>query len=202
MNSKKEFSAGIRIYHWLNAITVILILLTVFTRKNWLEKFKIRDLILDFTQKHTIEITEDTAMELAKLVRNEIWHFHYYLGIFLSALLVARIVMLFFPSGRRFFIEGLTIFKQKRAKRASVKFIYIIVYIALVVTAITGLSMYFHNEFGISESGYEALEALHVGIVTLIIYFVPLHLIGVILGELGNDKDIVSGMINGGKENK
>lgn len=197
---KNEYSIGIRIFHWLNATTIILILFTIFTRKNWLEKFKIRDLILDFANKHQIEISPDSALSLAKIIRNEIWDFHYYLGIFLAFLIIYRIILLAWPDGRRIFKEGFTIFSSKRAKRANIKFMYFVIYLALIIAITTGLMMYFKTELNLTDETDKAMEALHVGIVTLIIYFVPVHILGVLISEFGNERGIISRMINGGKD--
>lgn len=197
--NSKEYSAGLRIYHWLNALTVLFILFTVFTRTNWLEKYKVRDMILNFADKNSINISPDLAYQMAKIIRNEIWNYHYYLGIFLAILLVYRFLLLLFPGGRKTFKTGFSIFKTQQEKKAGIKFLYIIIYITLTIAVTTGLLMYFKKELGVSEQFSEALEAIHMGIVRIIIYFVPIHLIGVILGELGNDKGIISKMINGGK---
>jgi Ni/Fe-hydrogenase 1 B-type cytochrome subunit len=117
MNKEKtDYTLFLRLYHWLNAVVVILILFTVFARKNWLEKFKIRDIILDFAQKYDIPITKESAYELAKIVRNEIWDYHYTLGIMLSILLLYRVVVFFLPGGNQVLKDGLSIFKAKKSK--------------------------------------------------------------------------------------
>lgn len=201
MASHKEYSVAIRIYHWLNALIISGIILTVFSRSKWLEKFKIRDLILSFADKNDIPISKDMASQMAKMVRNQIWDFHYTLGIILAILLIMRIILLFFPDGRRIFKEGFTVFGKVKAKRASIKFLYIIVYLTLIVAAITGLLILYYKQVGLTHDFKESLQSIHSGLVIIIIYFVPLHLIGVIMGELGNDKGIVSKMINGGEKN-
>ncbi len=196
------YSVALRIFHWLNAATIFFILLTVFTRKEWLEKFKIRDLILDFAQRNDLIISSEQAYQLAKLVRNEIWNFHYTLGIFLAILFIYRLVLIFTKDGKRVFKEGFSVFKSSKANKSGIKIIYIIFYIALFFSILSGLLMHFDDFFGISAQTKKAMEALHVGIVTIIIYFVPLHIIGVVMAELGNEKGIVSKMISGDKENK
>jgi len=202
MSSPKAstYSIALRIYHWANALTVILILFTVFVRKNWLEKFKIRELILSFAEKHNFNIDDQSALLLAKSIRNEIWDYHYTLGIILALLLLYRVVLLFFADGSRVFKEGFSVFKNKKAHQAGIKFLYIVIYIAIFLAIMTGLIMLYGDKMGINGDFIEGMKALHMGIVTLIIYFVPLHLIGLIMAELGNDKGIVSRMINGGKD--
>jgi Ni/Fe-hydrogenase 1 B-type cytochrome subunit len=79
---------------------------------------------------------------------------------------------------------------------------YLVFYLALIGASITGLMMFFDTELGISSDMHKGIEALHLGIVTLIIYFVPLHLIGVVMAELGNEPGIISKMINGGGKKK
>ncbi|MBN2746357.1 MAG: cytochrome b/b6 domain-containing protein [Bacteroidales bacterium] len=201
-SQKATYSIALRIFHWLNATTILFILLTVFTRKEWLEKFKIRDIILDFANRNDLIISTEQAYQLAKLIRNEIWNFHYTLGIFLAILFLYRLILLLTNDGRRVFKEGFSVFRKSKSSKSGIKFMYIVFYIALLISIVTGLMMYFNDFFGITKETKNALEALHVGIVTIVIYFVPLHLIGVVLAELGNEKGIVSKMINGGKENK
>lgn len=198
----KEYSLGIRLYHWLNALTIMGIVLTIFTRKEWLEKFKVRDIIIEFAQKHAIVISHEDALKLAKMIRNEIWDFHYYLGIFLAILIVFRLVLAFTPSGRRIFTEGFSVFKKEKAKRAGIKLLYTVVYIVLLILIVTGLGMYFYQELGFTKEFKHALEGVHVGFVSIIIYFIPLHLVGVILAEIKDEPGLISRMIHGNKDSK
>jgi len=59
--------------------------------------------------------------------------------------------------------------------------------------------MYFYKDLGWTRDSKELLESIHVAVMNIIIYFIPFHIIGVVLAENEDDKGITSDMINGGK---
>lgn len=195
----KEHSLALRIFHWLNALVVFFIILTIVVRENLLEKIHVRNIILKYSDQIGKTFTPDEAEKLAKIIRNEIWNLHYYLGIGLAILLLFRIVLLFTADGRKIFVDAFTVFKKQKAKRAGVKMIYVVFYSALMVMVVTGLLMYFHENLGISDDGKHSLESFHEGFVAFVTYFIPIHIIGVLIAEFSDEAGIVSTMINGKK---
>lgn len=106
--------------------------------------------------------------------------------------------------------KAFTIFREKRGhlnsrekyevQKAGAKASYIGFALALVGIILTGLSMHFGAQLGLEESRH-ALKELHELCNILIIVFIVAHILGVVHAECTYEPNIVSDMINGGKEN-
>jgi len=79
------------------------------------------------------------------------------------------------------------------------KGLYLIFYILLIITALTGLSMTFDQELGMSKVTSHSIKDFHGFCMYLILTFIVVHIVGVLLAERKESKGIVSDMINGGK---
>lgn len=66
---------------------------------------------------------------------------------------------------------------------------------------ITGLSIAFDNELGLTKSFSHSLKEVHGFCMYLILGFIVLHLGGVFMAERKDKKGIVSDMIGGGNLN-
>jgi cytochrome b len=80
-----------------------------------------------------------------------------------------------------------------------VKIGYSLFYLLLLAMASTGMLIAFGADLGISGPVRHTIKEVHGFFQYLIYAFVALHLLGVILADIGKAKGIVSGMINGGK---
>lgn len=122
------------------------------------------------------------------------WALHIYAGYLLFALYVIRLAVMRIegPVFSNPFSSNIT--QKERLKSA----IYLIFYICLGLSLLTGA--YIELAGKIYPGIYEVMKGIHVQSLYYSLGFIFLHLMGLILAEMGNDKGIISRMIHGGRE--
>ena len=186
---RKKRSLPIRIWHWANAIIIIGLLLTVLLRKTILSVRTNGNLFKTNLETAGVTVTTDQSRALARILKDKLWDWHEYMGYVLAALVIVRIVAIFF--------------EKKEITPSSLHFklvywSYKIFYLALGIMVFTGLALSFDEELKLSKPIIEILSGTHENLMWLILAFVVAHLFGVIKAEQGEDKGLVSDMINGG----
>lgn len=189
---KKEQTLGIRIWHWLNSATIFLLFLTVFLRKVFFGK-ESKSIILSKSQELGAFLTEPQAREIARAVRNNMWQWHPIIGFIAISLLVFRIILYF--KNKKYSLNN----SDKPLIYKIVKNIHKLFYILLGVMGLTGSILYWKESLHISEGLAHNIQEVHETLLWFFVLFVITHILGVIKGELSEDKGIVSDMINGGK---
>ncbi len=190
----KKYSGSFRIWHWANAIVIMGLIGTVLLRKSFLSYKTNAQIILDKLSAMDVTITLDQAKDVAKAIRAPMWEWHIYLGYALAFLVVYRIVLFFTQSGKQSFQ-----FKELDLHHKAVSAGYIVIYAALFFMALSGLVVHFYQELGLLKETAENIKDLHEDIYQVVLYFVPLHIIGVIVADIRDEKGIISNMINSGK---
>ena len=188
-----------RVYHWLNSLVVTLILITVVLRKTVLDKYLVNGKIQAFLADLGIELDKDVTMKLAKMVRSEMWEWHYIFGFVLAGLIFIRIVLFFTKSGKSIIKEAFSFLTKEKKDNYWIKLLYLAVYLSIFMISVSGVLMYFYKDLGWSHDTKEILESIHVAVMNIIIYFIPMHIIGIILAENEDQPGVTSDMINGGK---
>ena len=122
------------------------------------------------------------------------WEWHIILGYALTALLLWRIILFFTQSGKQNYQN----LKAESFHKKMVKVGYIGIYAILAFMAISGLVIHFYEELGLLKDTAHDIKEVHELVFNAILIFVPLHIIGVIIAENRDEKDIISDMINGG----
>lgn len=186
-----KYSTSFRIWHWLNAIVILGILFTVFLRETFLSWKSNSELIMSKLAEIDIIITAEQAKVIAKAIRAGMWEWHIILGYALVALVLFRIFLYFTQSSKKQDFSSLDTHKK------AVQISYYLVYGAIFFMGISGLSMYFHEYIGISEDNAHIIKEIHELVFYVILFFVPLHIIGVFVAENKDEAGIVSTMING-----
>ena len=189
-----------RVYHWLNSLVVTLILITVVLRKTVLDKYLVNGNIQSFLTDKGIEIDKDVTMKLAKIIRSEMWEWHYIFGFVLAFLIVVRIILFFTKSGKLVIKDAFSFLTKNKKDNYWIKLLYLAVYLSIFIISVTGLLMYFYKDLGWTHDTKETLESIHVAVMNIIIYFIPLHIIGIVLAENEDEPGVTSDMINGGGE--
>ena len=93
----RNYSKVYRILHWLIAFTFLLLLLTIFLRKTWMEKNHVAGIIQAFLADNGYAaLSEDDAIVLAKKIRKPMWNWHIYFGYVLTGLYCIRLAVPFF----------------------------------------------------------------------------------------------------------
>jgi cytochrome b len=84
--------------------------------------------------------------------------------------------------------------KQLNVKEKFQGWVYIIFYVCVITSLITGLII----ELG-PKNLKESMEEIHVLSIYYLVLYIIIHLGGVLLAEFTNQKGIISGMIGGNK---
>ena len=188
---KTYYSKIYRILHWAIAFTFILLLITIFLRLTWMNKNNVAAIIQDFLKDTDQTLSQDQLIDLAKKIRKPMWIWHIYLGYILTGLFSLRFMLPFFGQMKfqNPFAKNLTI------KEKFQKWVYIVFYICVAISLITGLII----EFG-SENLKETMEEIHVLSIYYLIGFIVIHIGGVLIAEFTNQKGIISRIVSGSKK--
>ncbi len=187
---KTEYSAVYRIIHWAIAFSFMLLLITIFLRLTWLNKYNVAAIIQDYLGGTDQSLSQDQLIAVAKKIRQPMWNWHIYIGYILVGLFSVRFLLPIFGH-MKFqtpFHKGLT------AKVKIQRWAYLIFYIFVIISLATGLMI----EWGPKELK-KPMEQIHVLGIYYLIAFIVIHLTGVLIAEFTNKKGIISRIISGTK---
>ena len=191
-----KYSASFRLWHWLNAIVVLGLLGTVFLRKTFLSWRTNSEILMGKLSEFGTEITAEQAKILAKAVRAGMWEWHIILGYALSFLVLYRIYLYFTNAKNKESFSSLSLHKK------GVEVLYYLFYTTLFFMAVSGLVLTFHNELDLSKELRHDIKEIHELVFNGILAFAVLHIVGVIVAELRDEKGIISNMISGSEIKK
>lgn len=209
MYSFKKFQPlSLRLWHWLNMLAIFGLLATVLIRKTFLS-WRTNSVVIQekLSQAGTV-ITPELAKDIAVAIRNPLWDWHIYLGYALAALLITRLLVFLFVEKK-----GLEIKPIKNLLRMSqvpalekrsalhfnlVKTGYIIFYLATSMMVMSGLFLTFKAELNLAKDLAGSVKEVHELMMWFFVVFAIGHIIGVVFAENGNDKGLISDMVNGG----
>ena len=188
-----KYSKIYRVIHWAIAISFILLLITIFLRLTWMNKYNMAAIIQDYLNGTEQTLSQDQLIALAKKIRQPMWDWHIYIGYVLTGLFAIRFSLPFF--GQMKLQNPLT--KNLSIKERFQKWTYIIFYCCVVVSLVTGIII----EVGPKEFK-KPMEAIHVLGIYYLISFIVIHLAGVLVAEFTNQKGIISRIVSGSKAKK
>lgn len=148
-----------------------------------MNKYNMAEIIQNYLTNEGISLTDDQTIVLAKDIRRPMWNWHLYLGYVLTGLFSIRFLLPFF--GKMKFQNPLA--KGLTTKLRIQKWTYIIFYIGITISLITGLIM----EFG-SEDIAKLVEKTHELALYYLIPFILIHISGVLRAEFTYQKGIIS----------
>jgi cytochrome b561 len=189
----KKYSNLYRLVHWAISIAFLLLLITIFLRLTWLNKYSVAAIIETYLSDTDFTLTQDQLISLAKKIRQPMWDWHIYLGYVLTGLFSIRFILPLF---------GKMKFQNPFANNLSIKekfqkWTYIFFYICVVVSLVTGLII----EFG-PKAFKKSMEEIHELGVYYLVGFIVLHWSGVLIAEFTDQKGIVSRIVSGSKKEK
>lgn len=187
---KTRYSKIYRIIHWAIAVSFLLLLITIFLRLTWMNKNNVAAIIQDYLGGTDQVLSQEQLIALAKKIRQPMWKWHIYIGYVLTGLFSLRFIFPFF--GRMKFQNPFG--KNLSIKEKFQKWTYIIFYLCVVISLITGLII----EFGPKELK-SPMEELHVLGIYYLIGFIVFHLTGVFTAEFTDQKGIISRIVSGSK---
>jgi Ni,Fe-hydrogenase I cytochrome b subunit len=207
----ERHSALIRIWHWLTFLFVTSLVITVLLASTVLNPRENVPVVQNVLKSKGITADNNQTFAVTHLYDDKMWDLHKLLGYGLAFLFMSRVVIEFMQSEEEknparikkalfaFLQSGKPEEKKELRHYLIVKYSYMLFYGILLVMVITGLTIAFGGDFGLSGPTRHNIKEIH-GFVQYFIYaFVIFHLAGIILADLGKAKGIVSGMINGGK---
>lgn len=179
--------------HWSIAICMLLLMVTVFLRLTWLNKYNVSEILLQYTQSHALELSEEESIQLAKKIRQPMWEWHIYLGYVLSGLYIIRFILS--VTGYMKFPNPLKTELSKWQKGQL--WTYVIFYICMGISLITGLII----KFGPKEWKSQT-ESIHELSLYYVIAYIVIHMTGIFSAEFSDQKGIISGIISGNPKSK
>jgi len=202
-------SSIIRIWHWLTFLLISLSIVTVILNSTVLNPRNNEGAVRDQLKEQNITINERQAFFLAHHFDDQLWDLHKFLGIGISILVLLRIIAeLLVPAGEKIksrLTHAIKLSRDEAGKKEDarhyviVKATYSIFYLVILIMAVTGISMAFGRELGISGPLHHTIKEFHGALQWVVYLFLIFHTGGVILADLGKAKGIVSGMIHGNR---
>ena len=190
---KQSYSKIYRIIHWAMAISFILLLITIFLRLTWMNKNNMAGIIESYLSETSQVLSQDQLIILAKQIRAPMWEWHIYIGYFLVGLFCVRFLLPFF--GRMKISNPFD--KRLNTKEKFQKWTYIIFYVGVVISLVTGLII----ELG-PKDFKKPMEEIHILSIYYLVPFIVIHLAGVLFAEFTEQKGIVSSIVSGKNEAK
>jgi cytochrome b561 len=184
----RKYTLVFRIMHWSIALTMLFMLLTIFLRLGWMNKFQIAEITGPYLLEQGVELSDDQLILLAKKIRKPMWDWHIWSGYLLMGLYVIRMSLPFF---------GVMKFMRPNHKQATGKehfeaWTYIVFYALVGVSLVTG----FLIVNGPKEYKGD-LEGVHELSIYYFMAFIVLHFGGILMAEFGAKKGIISRIVSG-----
>jgi cytochrome b561 len=188
---KTNYSKIYRILHWAIAISFTLLLITIFLRLTWMNKYNVAAIIQDYLSTTGQTLSQDQLIVLAKQIRQPMWDWHIYIGYVLTGLFSLRLILPF--SGSMKFQNPLA--RDLSLKDKFQKWSYIVFYLCVVISLVTGLIIVFGpKEFK------KPMEEIHVLGIYYLVGFIVIHIAGVLIAEFTSQKGIISRIVSGSKK--
>ena len=191
----KKWSLNFRLWHWINALVVMGLIGTVLLRKSFLSWRTNSEIIIQKLAEQGVDIAAEEAKVVAKAIRAPMWEWHIILGYALTALVIWRILLFFTRSGTQNYRN----LKEENFHKKMVKIGYLVIYATLLFMTVSGLIIHFYDTIGLSKDTAHDIKEVHELVYQILLYFVPLHILGVFVAENREEKGILSDMVNGGK---
>lgn len=190
----RNYSKIFRILHWSIAIAFLLLLLTIFLRKTWMEKSHVAEIIQTYLTENNYEtLPQDDAIVLAKKIRKPMWDWHIYLGYVLVGLYCIRLALPFFGE-----MKFTSPFQKDLDTKTKIQYwTYLIFYVFTGISLITGLII----EWG-PKTYKKPMEEIHELSIYYLLAFIVIHFGGVLVAELGSQKGIISKIISGNEKSE
>lgn len=188
---KTKYSKLYRIIHWAIAVSFLLLLLTIFLRLTWLNKFNVAAIIQDYLNGTDQMLSQEQLIVLAKKIRQPMWDWHIYIGYVLIGLFSIRFTL---PAlGHMKFQNPFS--RNLSVKEKFQKWTYIIFYVCVIISLVTGLII----ELGPKELK-KPMEEIHILGIYYLVAFIVIHLAGVLIAEFTDQKGIISRIVSGTKD--
>lgn len=201
-------SRAMRLWHWSTFIIIAFLLYSVFVGKFFLNPYNNSIIIHDRLRQLGFNNDPDPSYDIADALSKNVWNWHIRYGYVLTGLFLFRLLIEIFQKSDEKLIHRIKnafFFTQKKEVRKTawyyliVRFIYLLFYFLLGIIISTGLWLSFYRHA--SDAGLvHSVKQVHESCFYFLLLFILIHIAGVIRAERREYKDIISSMINGGKE--
>ncbi len=172
------YRALFKLWHAFVAFVMLGMLSTVWLRKTFLNKKENGAMIMQKLDDLGIDIELSDAINIATSIRNVMWEWHIYLGYALAFLVIYRGFLYYFDSRDKMSISEVDLHKKV------VRVLYLLFYVALLFITISGLLYNFHEELGLAKDVSLNIKKFHKLLYNYFLFFVPLHIAGVVLADI------------------
>jgi Ni,Fe-hydrogenase I cytochrome b subunit len=202
----RTYSRAIRLWHWTTFIVIGLLLYSVFVAKFFLNPFSTSPTIHQTMTQMSISDNNNASFNIGNALSANVWKWHIRYGYVLTALFIVRLIIEVFQPGTERLsarIRKSFLFVRKKETRRTafhylvVQITYVLFYLLIGLIIATGLWLSFNSNTKNAELAHSVKE-FHQACFFLILFFILLHLAGIILNESREHSNIVSRMINGG----
>ena len=184
-----KYSPLLRLWHWLNAFTIFILLGTFFLRKTFLSwRTNSETMITEFAE-FDINISIEAAKAVAKVIRAPMWEWHIIFGYVLAALIIFRVLI--------FIKEGMSYKNFSTFHKKGITLLYTLFYLLVIFMAISGITMHQGIDIGLSKELIHRIKEIHESVAWFFVFFVPLHIAGVVVADMTNETGLISRMISG-----
>ncbi len=184
--NQDRFTVIHRVLHWSIAFLMFVLFITGFLRMYWMNKNHIVSIIENETQQ--VPLSKEQMVGIATSIREPMWQWHEYAAYIMVFVFLTRVV---YMAITRIKFPGLFA-KDRSIKKRSQRFIYLMFYLFIAVSIITGFYLKW-----IDGDWKEPMEAVHKWAIYWFPIFILLHFSGILIGELTDKKGIASKMIGG-----
>jgi len=184
-----KYSKMLRVWHWLNALAVLGLLATFLLRKTFLSWHDNAQIIITTALEYDITLSHEVAKSIAKAIREPMWEWHIIFGYAWMFLFMFRIFI--------FLREGISYVDTHSLHKKLITISYTVFYTLSFFMIISGLVLYQSEDLGISSFMVHSIKALHESIAWFFVFFVPVHIVGVLIDEFRHKNQRISQMITG-----
>lgn len=204
LNAQRNYSKGLRLWHWLTFLVVTLLLMTVLAGKIFLNSYSNGFLIKDQLGKQGVAVNMGKAFSVSDALSRPIWKLHTVLGYVLAGLFVFRIVIEFFqPKQQQLMTRFGNAWRERKGGERAFwhSFIVLLIYglFYLLLTAIVASGCWLALTTAQPAETVHAVKEFHQQCFFALLVFLFVHLAGVIRAERRDHKSLVSAMIHGGE---
>lgn len=195
---------AIRIWHWLAFVFFTATIVTVLFASTMFKTKSNIAMVQEQVQQEGGTITQKQAQSVAHEYSDKLWMLHKYIGFGLSILLLWRVVAeVAVSKDKKLSTQlktalSLPATTDDKKHYLMVKYGYLIFYILFITMALTGLVLAFEDVMWLRP-----FNKLAKNIHSLVQYgmygYIVIHIIGVVLADIGKYGGIISRMINGNK---
>jgi len=158
-------------------------------------------------EKKQLVADKDQSRAVAHAFSDKLWELHTYIGYFIAAFLLARLIIELVQPQEEKLRNRLKqarladAWQQQETKHyVMVKRVYLVFYALILIMAITGLGLAF-EDVPLFRDMRKMIKQIHSLTQYGIYAFVLFHVVGVIMADAGEYPGLVSGMIHGKKRN-